>query len=292
MSSNSADIRKKARAGGTATCALALALACAAPGGAAHAEYLPEGSGTFDVSTITEVLPVIDPDALLANVVIHVANDAGEHLEAAQVEVVVVPPNAEDFDPRTLLVEAPEGEPEAEAYVGAEAGSDDPEADPEADPEKPSSHAVVASGATAANGRVLLPDAAVGATYRVSVVKDGHEEFEEEFSCAGSDGEVWEVVLNRIPEPLPPGAEPGSAQGDGAALSDATAAAASASGQIASSEDHLSGILARPVRGFVMLLDDAFPYWLIGLVLLAVALTAGCLGQAHRIRKEDDAREP
>lgn len=264
-------MRKKVRVGGAQACAaaLALALACAVPSGAARAEYLPEGTGTFDVTTVTEVLPVIDPDARLSDVVIHVANDAGEHLEAAQVEVAVVPPNAKDFDAR----DAVGGGPQVQADAGEEARS----------------HAVAATGTTSGGGRVLLPEAAVGATYRVSVVKDGHEDFEQEFSCAGSDGEVWEVVLNRIPQPLPPGTGSGSSSGGTAALSEAAAAtsAASASGQIAASSEDGFDIFPRPVRGFVMLLDAAFPYWLIGLLL--AALTAGCLWQARRVRKEGDA---
>ncbi|MFR1638406.1 MAG: hypothetical protein ACLSVD_04055 [Eggerthellaceae bacterium] len=124
----STDLRKKTLIGGVA-CSLALALACALPGGTAWATYLPEGSGQFDVSVITDVLPTADPEARLSDVAIHVANEAGQHVEAAQVEIVVVPPNASQSG--------------ADAAEGA-------------------SHAISAKGSTSGDGRVL-PNAAVGA---------------------------------------------------------------------------------------------------------------------------------
>lgn len=244
----STDLRKKTLIGGVA-CSLALALACALPGGTAWATYLPEGSGQFDVSVITDVLPTADPEARLSDVAIHVANEAGQHVEAAQVEIVVVPPNASQSG--------------ADAAEGA-------------------SHAISAKGSTSGDGRVLLPSAAVGATYRVTVAKDGHEGFEGEFSCAGSNGETWEVVLNRILTPLATGSSQASGQGADGADGDGEGLS---SGQAGSGSD----ILPRPVRGFVSLLVQAFPYWLIALAGLVLA--AGCLWRSNRIRKKGGDHE-
>lgn len=274
-----------------AACACAVVLACTLGAPAAHAELLPEGSGEFDVSVLTDVLPSVDPAAQLVDVIIHVANDAGEHVEAAQVQVEVVPPNATSSAVAAssrgvaLAVEAP-----AQA-----------------------THATSASGTTSRDGRVLLPSAAVGATYRVSVVKDGHEDSQAEFTCAGASDETWELVLKRIPNPLPPGGSspagdgnvtgevqrlPGagvsSAGGAAAAVSsagDAAATASSGAGAASSISTGTSEILPKPLTGFVQLLSDTFPWWLIVLTVLAVALTAGCWWQANRIRKEEGSRE-
>lgn len=271
-----------------AACACAVALACTLGASAAHAELLPEGSGEFDVSVLTDVLPSVDPAAQLADVIIHVANDAGEHVEAAQVQVEVVPPNATSSAVAAssrgvaLAVEAP-----AQA-----------------------THATSASGTTSRDGRVLLPSAAVGATYRVSVVKDGHESSQAEFTCTGASNETWELVLKRIPNPLPPGGSsptgdgdvsgevqglPGagvsSAGGAAAAVSSAGDAVAASAGDASSISTGTSEILPKPLIGFIQLLSDTFPWWLIVLAVLVVALTAGCWWQANRIRKEEGSRE-
>ena len=173
----------------TGVLALACAVALALPAAPAFAVHLPEGSGEFDVSVLTDVLPALDPEAALNDVTVHVSNDAGEHLEAALVSVAIVPPNADAYDPDA----APQSAPDATAGTNgqdADADADDPGA----------SHAVGASGTTSADGRIVLSQAAVGATYRVAATKDGHYDFEGTFSCAGRNGEVWEVVLNRVPD--------------------------------------------------------------------------------------------
>lgn len=277
MSGMGTDIRKKMVAGGALACALALALACTVPVGTAHAEYLPEGSGEFDVSMVTKVLPVVDPDAQLSDVVIHVANDAGAHVEAAQVEIVVVPPNAQDYQPD-------------------DAASNPDEPQVQADTES-ASHAISAKGATSVDGRVRLADAAVGATYRVAVCADGHEDFQEEFACAGTNAETWEVVLRRIPDPLPSETGQDATEGAGTVRplpSIGTQDSASGSGSTAGVSGQVQGqsdVVARPVSGFVNLLMDMFPYWLVPLALLVIALVAGCLWQARRIGKEEDRHD-
>lgn len=252
---------KSRRVGGAAACVLALALACVLPAGKAHAENFPEGRGEFDVSVVTEVLPVVDPDAVLCDVTVHVANDAGEHLGDVQVDITVVPPNAEGYDPA--------GQPQALSARGA-------------------SHALSASGSTSGEGRVLLPNAAVGATYRVAAVKDGHEGFEGRFTCSGTDGEVWEVTLNRILEPLPTGPSSGAAAVAGQAASETVKAAQFEGGE---GFKAAAGTSVRPVRGFMGLAVDAFPYWLIVVGVLVAALVAGFLWKAHVVGKGDAAHE-
>lgn len=173
-----ADIQRKALMGSAVACVLACALALAVAPSQAFATYLPDGSGEFDVSVLTNVLPTQDPDAALNDVLVHVSNDAGEHLENAQVTVAIVPPNANGYDPAA-----------AEADVLAVAGP---------------SHSVGVSSITNAGGHVTLAQAAVGATYRVTATKDGHVDFEDTFLCVGDNNETWEVVLQRIPDPAPP----------------------------------------------------------------------------------------
>lgn len=195
----SADILKKTTARGAAACTLALALACALPG-AAHAEYLPEGSGELDVSVLTDVLPTIDPEAYLNDVAIHVSNDAGEDVPGASVRVRILVPNDEEG---TMPI------------TGADADSDDETGDPEQavslmamDADTSSSHAVSASGTTEPRGRIGLAGAAVGATYVVEVSEGSHYDFSDRFTCAGDEGETWEVVMQKVPdEPLPGGAD-------------------------------------------------------------------------------------
>ncbi len=268
---------KSLRAGRAAGCALALALVCGLPAGKAHAEYFPEGRGHLDVSVLASVIPVVDPDAELHDVVVHVSNDTGDHLEDAQVEIVVVPPNAEGYDPAK--------QPQALAARGA-------------------SHALSASGSTSGDGCVLLPDVAVGSTCRVEAFKEGHESFEGRFSCLGVDGETWEVTLTRVLEPPPPGAldDGTTAAGDRAAGPGAPeTAAASFTGSGQSFEAAVdvrdaagadaADRAARPVRGFMGLATDTFPYWLVLAGVAAIALTAGFLRRARRIGKEDAAHE-
>ena len=177
-------------------CALALVLACAAALAtprAADAARLQEGADEFEVSVQTDVLAAVDPDAELCDVAIHVADDAGDHVGAARVDVAAVPPNA--------------AEENGVSGAGADAVLQTTTV-VSADGAAGGSHAVSASGTTSSDGRVLLPNAAVGATYKVLAVKDGHEEYEGRFVCAGSEGETWEVVLNRIPDPVTPDPDP------------------------------------------------------------------------------------
>ena len=272
--------QKGRRAGRVATCALALALVCAAPTGKAYAEYFPEGKGEFDISVVTNVLPSVDPDAELCDVAVHVANDAGEHLGDAQVEVAVVPPNAEGYDP----AEQPQ------TLAGREA-----------------THALSASGSTSSDGRVLLPNADVGATYQVEAVKDGHESFEGRFTCSGIDGEVWEVTLRRMPEPLPPGSSNGgapvvasdrAASGHGAPEAMTSRFESSGEGSEAATDAFgAAGVsdatdrAARPVRGFVGFAADAFPYWLVVVGIVATAMAVGLLLRARRVGRDGAAHE-
>lgn len=297
MSGLGENVRTGTVVGGAAACLLALALACSLPVGTARAEHLPDGTGDFDVSVTTDVLPAIDPNAVLCDVAIHVANDAGEHVEAVQVDIVVVPPNAESYQPDAP--DASDAGEEARPLALASSPTlpgDDPRttvaapgpASALADGSPGTSHAVSATGSTSVDGRVLLPNAAVGATYKVFAVKDGHEDYEGQFTCAGADGETWEVRLNRIPEELPSGSAAETASGaslqSAAGGTDASLSADGASSMGGTVAMQHSGH-ASPVRGFVRLLVDAFPYWLIIVAVFALG-SAGLLAQANRVRKE------
>ena len=297
MSGLGENVRTGTVAGGAAACLLALALACSLPVGAARAEHLPDGTGDFDVSVTTDVLPAIDPNAVLCDVAIHVANDAGEHVESVQVDIVVAPPNAESY--QSDAPDAPDASDAGEearplALASSFTLPGDAPRTPVAAPGPASgladgspntSHAVSATGSTSVDGRVLLPDAAVGATYKVFAVKDGHEDYEGRFTCAGADGETWEVRLNRIPEGLPPGSAAGGAS-DGSQGSSGASLQSAAGG---TATERFSGHPS-PVRGFVTLLVDAFPYWLIVVAVFALG-SAGLLAQANRVRKEDGEDE-
>lgn len=264
---------KSRRARGIAACLLALALACVLPAETAHAEYFPEGKGEFDISVATEVVPTVDADAELCDVIVHVANDAGEHLGDAQVEIVVAPPNAAEYDPA--------GQPQALDEIADDC-------------------VLSASGSTSCDGRVLVPSAVVGATYQVEAIKDGHKSFEGLFTCSGVDNEVWEVTLERILAPLPPGSTNAGATagaGDEASSAAVPEAVRAAWYEFAGEGSEATGTVdasdpdARPVRGFMTLLADAFPYWLIIVGVLAAALATGLAWSARRTGKEDAAHE-
>lgn len=277
MSCMSADILKKTTARGAAACALALALACALPG-AAQAEYLPEGSGELDVSVLTDVLPTVDAEARLNDVNIHVSNDAGEDVAAASVRVRIAVPNDEEGAMPITGAEADDAEAESAEQAASLMATD---------AEAPSRHAVSASGTTEPHGRIRLAGAAVGATYVVEVSEGSHYDFSHRFTCAGDEGETWEVVMRKVPnEPLP-GGDGGNGGTDGAG-GDGGAGGASGDGGAGGADAQQIMPLPKPLS---WLLQTGDPLGIAAaLAAAACALLAAALMLAARRRSKEDAR--
>lgn len=196
----SADGRKVSRLRGIAvrlSVALALSMTCvlalspsafSADGGESF-----EGEGSFDVVVNTQVDEVVPTNAEMKDVTVHVSCIREGHVEGAAVSARIMKPS------------------EREAYVSPAAAVATRDAD---------------AAVTAADGTVVLADAVIGATYRVSVTKEDHTDAHMDF-LVDPDGSVWEVVLEHAgdsqPIPLPtdhvvdPEPEPGTGAdaGDG-----------------------------------------------------------------------------
>lgn len=149
-------------------CALAFALAFAftfMPASSASAEEVGgPGDDSFELNLAMEVNPTADPNAEVRSVTVRVGNDAGDRVAGANVVFEL------------------EGAYAAASAVGQAAGT-----------------AMVPAGAALAgsDGTAVLEGLVPGCDYRVVVEADGHERFEGIRTCAGVDGERWEVVLTK-----------------------------------------------------------------------------------------------
>lgn len=170
--------------------AAALALACALafpPAALADAggETL-EGEGTFDVVVDTLVDEVVPPGADTRDVVVHVSCPKEGHVAGALVSARLMKPSELASDPA-----APPARASAQGSPAV----------------------------TAKDGTVVLPDAVVGAVYRVTATKDGHADAQRDFTVE-ADGPAWEVSLEHVgaaPDDRPPAGGDGSGGAPGGA---------------------------------------------------------------------------
>lgn len=177
-------------------CALALALALAPAASARAEEVGGAGDDSFDLNLAMEVTPAADPDAEARSVVLHVGNDAGEHVAGAAVAF------------------------ELQGAYGAEAASAPAAASARAAaPMAPSGAAT-----TGDDGIVVLEGMVPGCDYRLAVEADGHERFEDVRTCEGSDGERWEVVLAKSDDGPGDGSGGSGGSGGGSGSGDGGAA--------------------------------------------------------------------
>lgn len=163
-------------------CALAMAFAfvLATASSASAEEVGGSGDDSFELNLAMEVNPTADPNAEVRSVAVQVGNDAGERVAGANVAFEL------------------EGAYAAVSTV-----------------ERPADAAMVPAGAvlTGADGTAVIEGLVPNCDYRVVIVADGHERFEDVRACKGFDGERWEVVLtkSRSGGGLGDGSEPGAA---------------------------------------------------------------------------------
>lgn len=177
--------------------ALALCLAASAP--AAFADEV-DGDGSFELNLSMSVEAADDPEAAVHPVSVHVSDRQGAHVGGARVT----------YELRSDYASA--------ASAPATAASAEPRA---------------ASGMVRAGEAVTLPDGTadlegvvLGCDYLLTVEADGRVRHESVRTCAGENGERWEVVMERTVGPGGPSGEPvgdgtgaGTADGQGPGLS-------------------------------------------------------------------------
>lgn len=168
-------------------CALAaaLALCLAAPVPAALADEV-DGEGSFELNLSMSVDPADDPEAAVHPVSVHVGDGSGGHVGGARVTYELL----SDYAPAAS----------APAAAGASA----------AEPRAASGMVRAGEAVTAADGTADLEGVVLGCDYRVAVEADGHVRHESVRTCAGADGERWEVVLEKAA-----GAGDGTSNGTG-----------------------------------------------------------------------------